>query len=478
MSFATILRERSVDSLITPLLALVTVGVYGLVLSGATASVLDAGGSCAAWPACTGSPMQGLTDIGFFVAVLHRVTTLVVGMLLLGVTLAVWRAEVPRLVQGLVFGAAALYPMQVAIGAFTAVTGGGFWLSVGHLVVGLLIFGAILVALLRWLEISTSHVTSSFDDASQPSSATEVPAQPNPNRTGIAWLVWRARAYLELTKPRLMWLLCFVALAGIGLAGATTGATITWHTIGATMLGGVLAIGASGTFNHVIERDVDQHMERTADRPLATDAIPAWRAVTFGVVLMIASLAVFRFALNPLAAVLGLLAIGFYSVVYTVILKPNTSQNIVIGGAVGALPALIGWAAVTESIGVPAIILGLVIFLWTPAHFYNLALVYKEDYARGGFPMLPIVRGERVTRRHIGYYFGATLGSLTLLGATAGLGALFVLTSVLMSGIFVAALVHLYRQQTPSAAMRTFHASNAFLGAVMVVIVVETLMLA
>jgi protoheme IX farnesyltransferase len=243
-------------------------------------------------------------------------------------------------------------------------------------------------------------------------------------------------------------------------------------TAAATLAGGVLAIGASGTFNHVLERDVDRRMQRTSDRPLATDEVGVRRATAFGVVLTVASLAVFA-SINPLAAGLGLTAILFYSVVYTLLLKPNTVQNTVIGGAAGALPALIGWAAVTGSIGLPGLLLAAVIFLWTPAHFYNLALAYREDYERGGFPMLPVVRGEAVTRRHILWYLGATLSGAVLLGAVTDLGIVYAATSVLLGTVFLWAVVRLHRERTADAAFRAFHASNAYLGALLLAVVVD-----
>jgi protoheme IX farnesyltransferase len=279
----------------------------------------------------------------------------------------------------------------------------------------------------------------------------------------------RAVAYLSLTKPRLMWLLCLVAAAAMVLAA---GRDLDPGTAAATLAGGVLAIGASGTFNHVLERDVDRRMQRTSDRPLATDEVGVRRATAFGVVLTVASLAVFA-SINPLAAGLGLTAILFYSVVYTLLLKPNTVQNTVIGGAAGALPALIGWAAVTGSIGLPGLLLAAVIFLWTPAHFYNLALAYREDYERGGFPMLPVVRGEAVTRRHILWYLGATLSGAVLLGAVTDLGIVYAATSVLLGTVFLWAVVRLHRERTADAAFRAFHASNAYLGALLLAVVVD-----
>jgi len=272
-------------------------------------------------------------------------------------------------------------------------------------------------------------------------------------------------------KPRLMWLLALVAAAAMALAA---GSGLAVETVVYTLGGGVLAIGASGTFNHVLERDIDRRMKRTSDRPLATELVPVRNAVAFGLVLAALSLVAFL-QLNALAAALGFVAIVFYSIVYTLILKPNTVQNTVVGGAAGALPALIGWAAVTGRVGLPGVVLAGVVFLWTPAHFYNLALAYRDDYARGGFPMLPVVRGETVTRKHILWYLAATLAAAGGLAAITGLGVVYAATTVLFGAAFLGAVVHLHRERTEGAALRAFHASNAYLGALLLAVVVDSL---
>ena len=277
------------------------------------------------------------------------------------------------------------------------------------------------------------------------------------------------RAYVELTKPRLMWLLCLVAGAGMALAG-----TPSVRVVVATLGGGVLAIGAAGTFNHVLERDVDRRMARTADRPVATRAVPVGNALAFGGLLTVAALAAFL-SVNVLVAALGLAAIAFYSVVYTLVLKPNTVQNTVLGGAAGALPALIGYAAVAGTPGVPGVALAGVVFLWTPAHFYNLALAYREDYERGGVPMLPVVRGETTTRKHVLLYLGATLLAASALTALSGLGWLYAAVTVAVGAVFLLAVVRLHRERTDAAALRAFHASNAYLGLLLVAVVLDAL---
>ena len=356
---------------------------------------------------------------------------------------------------------------NAAIGAQAALAGPSTVIAPLHLVTAMIIFSALMTALVWQLDAESpaeTHTEGASPTAEDPP-AGEVPTAPDPGPLGVL------RAYVRLTKPYLWWLLSFVALASMGLAA---GGVPPLDVTVATITGGVLAIGASGTFNHVLERDLDRKMQRTADRPLATEQVGVRRALAFGVTLAVASVAVFA-SINWLAAALGLAAIAYYSVVYTLVLKPNTVQNTVIGGLAGSFPAFIGAAAATETIGLPALLLGLVIFLWTPAHFYNLALVYREDYARGGVPMFPVVRGEAATRTHILGWLAATLLAAAALATVGGLGPLYALTVVVFGAAFLLTVVDLHRRPSRGTAWRSFHASNAFLGAVLVAVVVDAL---
>src|SRR5206468_2850653 len=171
-----------------------------------------------------------------------------------------------------------------------------------------------------------------------------------------------------------------------------------------TLVGGTLAAGSANAINCYLDRDIDELMARTRRRPLPSHEVDPERAVVFGIVLGAMSFAVLAFFVNLLAAFLGLLAIAFYVVVYTIFLKRSTPQNIVIGGAAGALPPVIGWAAVTGNVGVPALLLFALVFYWTPPHFWALSLRIRKDYAAAGVPMLPVVRGIPETTRQIGLY--------------------------------------------------------------------------
>ena len=453
------------------LLAATAIGVYLLLLVGATTALTDAASACAAWPVC-GDWWTTPASAAGWLAVGHRVAAVLVGVLGVVALVAGIRAGADRRVLGAMAVGGVLYPVQAGLGAFVAVGGATPTLSGVHLTVGLAIFASLVAALAWALERDTGDPTDGLvdDPDLDPPAA---PATASGEDASDPGAVETAKAYLRLTKPRLMWLLCLVAAAGMALA-ATTDNGLTVGIVLATLGGGVLSIGASGTFNHVFERDIDRRMQRTNDRPLATDIVPVRNALAFGVVLAAGSLALFAWV-NLLAAVLGLAAIVFYSVVYTLLLKPNTVQNTVIGGAAGALPALIGWVAVAGEIGIAGLGLAAVIFLWTPAHFYNLALAYKDDYERGGFPMMPVVRGETETRKQILWYLAATLVAAGALASMEALGAIYALTSVAFGAAFLYFVVRLHYEQTERAAFRSFHASNAYLGALLVAVVIDTL---
>ncbi|NEU56614.1 heme o synthase [Halorussus sp. MSC15.2] len=457
------------------MLAGTAIGVYLLVVVGATTALTDAAAACPTWPACHGRWLVPLDRPKLAVAWGHRVAALGVALALAATTALAWATDTEGRVRAALTTSAVLYPAQVGLGAFAATTATPALLSAVHLVVGMAIFGGIVVALAWTLEPETFDEPTGVEDPEEVPDAHE--PSPAPTAARPDGLLARAKrtgfAYFRLMKPRLMWLLCLVASAAMALAAGSSSA-LQVETVVATLTGGVLSIGASGTFNHVLERDVDKKMNRTADRPAATDQIPVRNAVAFGVLLVALSLGAFL-TVNVLAAALGMFAILFYSVIYTLLLKPNTVQNTVIGGFAGALPALIGGAAVTGRIGLPAVVLAGVIFLWTPAHFYNLALAYKDDYARGGFPMMPVVRGEAVTRKHILLYLGATLLAAGLLSAVTTLGLVYAGTSVAFGALFLWAVVRLHHERTEQAAFRSFHASNAYLGALLLAVVVDAL---
>lgn len=416
-----------------------------------------------------------------FMPEVHFVAAAFIGVVLLGVAVAAWRFDEPFRVRMALLVVVCLYPIQAATGILVA-TGITLVGGSAHLFGAMLLFAVLLVSLVWSLDHAHPHhqpaaVTRlpESQSSSEPSDSTPAPSA-GPRATGSVWARVRAigGAYLRLTKPRLMWLLCLLALAGMGLAAAS-GVELTGVTVVATLGGGVLAIGASGTFNHVYERDRDRRMRRTADRPVVTGQVSPIRATMFGLGLAIGSFTVMVVFVNRVAAVLTMLAVAYYVVAYTVILKPNTVWNIAIGGGAGAFPAVIGWSAVTGGLGLPALVLAAVVVAWTPAHFYNLAIAYREDYANAAYPVLPVVRGIAVTRRRIMYSLGMTMLLAVGLALVVDLGLVYAVGIAGLGGVFLWSVARQFGADDPRVAVRSFHASNAYLGVLLAAVVLETL---
>jgi protoheme IX farnesyltransferase len=243
----------------------------------------------------------------------------------------------------------------------------------------------------------------------------------------------------------------------------------------AVLVGGALAAGGANAINCWIERDRDQVMRRTHDRPLPAGEIDPTSALVFGIALNVVAFVFLTAETNLLAACLTLAATLFYVFVYTIWLKPRTVQNIVIGGAAGAVPALVGWAAVTDRVSAPAWVLFLVVFCWTPAHFWALALKYREDYAAAGIPMLPVVRGVAATTRGILRYAVLTVAVTLTLGLFTDVGAIYLGVAGLAGLLFIGAAVQLVRDGDPKRAIRFFGWSNLYLMLVFVAVAADTL---
>ena len=273
------------------------------------------------------------------------------------------------------------------------------------------------------------------------------------------WGAWRD--YVTLTKPRIMSLLLVTGFCGM-IAGAR-GWPGTGTAVAATV-GLALACGGASALNHVLDRDIDPLMgERTQRRPVASGRVPASRALEFGLALSALSFVLLASAVNLLTAVLALVGNLFYVLVYTRWLKRTTPQNIVIGGAAGAVPPLVGWSAATGHIGLAAWILFAIVFVWTPPHFWALALLIKDNYANAKVPMLPVVRGERETARQIVVYSVVLLGVTLLPWAAGGAGPFYVAAALALGGAFVWLAERLRRDTSPRRAALLFHYSLLYL---------------
>ncbi|HVS28597.1 MAG TPA: heme o synthase [Solirubrobacteraceae bacterium] len=264
--------------------------------------------------------------------------------------------------------------------------------------------------------------------------------------------------YISLTKPKVQSLLLLTTVATMYVAGRPS-----LLLVAATCFGGYLSAGGAGAINHYFDRDIDARMARTASRPIPAGRISPRAGLAFGIALAVASFVELSVAVNVLCATLALAGFAGYVGVYTIWLKRSTPQNIVIGGAAGAIPPLVGWSAVTGTLDPTALYLFAIVFYWTPPHFWALALLMKDEYAKVGVPMLPVVRGEDETRRQILLYTGL-LAVVTLLPVVGGLfGAIYAALAVLLDAAFSTLAIVLARRADRRSALRLYLFSLLYL---------------
>ncbi len=359
--------------------------------------------------------VSGVTHLG----TTHRVLSALAGPPLVALLVAAWFAHrrllVPVLVAGLAFAAAAFAPAHALHIAFASIA-----------------FAAALVA------------TSLAFRGGRAAGVREDP-----------------RDYVTLTKPRIMSLLLLTGFCGmvVGAKGLPSAGLAL-----AAMVGLALACGGASALNHLIDRDIDPLMgARTAKRPVAAGRIPPTHALEFGLALSAASFVLLASVVNVLTAVLALVGNLFYVVVYTRWLKRTTPQNIVIGGAAGAVPPLVGWAAATGNLSAPALMLFAIVVVWTPPHFWALALLIRDQYAAAKVPMLPVVRGVRETTRQIVLYSLALVAVTVLPVIWHVLGAVYLVSALVLGGTLLALALQLRRDATPRRAAILFHFSLLYL---------------
>ena len=288
-------------------------------------------------------------------------------------------------------------------------------------------------------------------------------------------LVWqdtsfKLRQFYELTKPRVVALIVFCAV--IGMLLATPELPPLGRTLAAT-IGIWLVAGAAAAINCLVEQTIDALMTRTRRRPLPSGGITSAEAVAFAGVAGGCGLAMLYNLVNPLTMWLTLGTFVGYAIVYTLVLKPLTPQNIVIGGASGAMPPVLGWSAVTGEVSADALLLFLVIFAWTPPHFWSLALYRTRDFAKAGLPMLPVTHGNRYTRLHVLFYTAILFASALLPYAYGMSGAIYLAAAVVLSGFFLAYAVALYVRYSDALARRTFRYSIFYLAALFAALLVD-----
>jgi protoheme IX farnesyltransferase len=272
----------------------------------------------------------------------------------------------------------------------------------------------------------------------------------------------------EMTKPKVQSLLLFTTVTTMYVAGDPS-----LGLVALTCLGGALSAGGAGAINHALDRDLDRMMKRTADRPVASGRVSPRAAIVFGVLLGCASFALLALTVNPLAAVLAMAGLLGYVLVYTLWLKRSTPQNIVIGGAAGAVPPLVAWAAVTGGLEGTPLYLFAIVFFWTPPHFWALSLLMKDEYARAGVPMMPVVRGEAETRRQILLYTVLLYAVSQLPFCAGAFGAVYLAGSVTLGAVFIAGAMRLLRRPGRRTALRLYLYSLAYLALLFGVMVAD-----
>ena len=399
------------------------VGTFVLLLSGAYMRGASATMACLSWPLCgaiveINLPVPYAPTINFptegapAIAMLHRYIAAGVGIVIALACIEAWRhrRDAPGL-GPLAIATAAIFLAQVAIGAANPLTRFSQWALAAHPA----------VASLLWCSV-----------------------------VGLAAVAWRpasrqgalVRDLIALTKPAIMSLLLLTALGGMFLAER---GVPPFGLLAATLIGGAAASGGAASLNHYFDRDLDERMRRTRTRPLPAHRVSNGIAIWWGIGLNAVAFVVLAAFTNLLAAALAIGGTVFYILVYTIWLKRTTAQNIVIGGAAGAIPPLVGWAAITGSLDLSAWLLFAIVFFWTPAHFWALALLIRDDYERAGVPMLPVVRGDEATTWNILAYATSLLPLTLLLFIASGLGYVYLAAAIVLGALFIGYAFRLLR---------------------------------
>jgi protoheme IX farnesyltransferase len=443
---------------------------YALLLIGTYVRAEGAGLAFRDWPLMGGRLVPSLTVAGAVEMFLHRGLAVAVTAL---VTWLAVRARTARPRSGLLVTltslAVALLVTQVVLGGVNVVTELATIPRAAHVGVSALIWASVVaIVVVARREPQAGERTQDEREDAEPMGA----PREDPSSGDDGSVRDTVSAYVALTKPRIIVLLLITTVPAMILAAA--GMPPMWLIL-ATLLGGTAAAGSANAINMYLDRDIDELMRRTRRRPLPRHRVAPEAALRFGFVLGAVSFAFLALVVNVLAAVLALAAIAFYVFVYTMWLKRSTDQNIVIGGAAGAAPVLVGWAAVTGTLAWPAWVLFAVVFVWTPPHFWALAMKVREDYAAAGIPMMPVIRGGDETRRQILRYSLVLFGVTLLLVPVASMGPIYLTTAVVLGGVFVYRALELRRTRSDAKAWRLFRYSVVYLAALFGAVALDAL---
>lgn len=432
-----------------------SLAIFLLLVSGTFVSITGASQVCSAWPVCI--PLNQPEMISSWLDFFHRLTTLISAILMAKLVIKAWkdyRDQTAILV--LVTISAVLFFSQALMGAVESARGYPAYLIGLHSATSISVWVSLAsLTILVWLRVPQKSIPES--------------GMSRVERRSLKRLILD---YLMLTKPVVVALLLVTTVAGMVVGGKSWP---SFSTLGWTLFAGFLAAGGSSAINQYIDRFDDLMMQRTKKRPLPSGRLTPAEGLAFGVASALISFYLMVSLVNLVAALLTLAGIIYYVLIYSILLKKTTVQNIVIGGGAGAIPPLVGWAATTGGLNIPALLLFAVVFLWTPPHFWALALVRRKDYARAGVPMLPVVRGEKQTRWQI-FLYTLELVILTLLLPVFGLGGSVYLVGAVILGVYLLLFAwRVWKNSGNKVAWQMYRHSSMYLAFLFLVLMFDAL---
>ena len=432
----------SLSSSFARLTLFVLIAVFLVTIGGRLISISNATEVCSGWPLCQPQGTSGWMQI------FHRVSAGFASILMLYLLYRAWRdMRDHRLLLPLAALTVVLFFAQVLVGAMEVTRGFPLYLMVLHA----------LTVVALWAGLLGLVILSGL-------MARETVAFPPLD------LKQRLRDFLTLTKPIVVLLLLVTTYAGMVVGGkAWPPASLTFWTL----VGGFMAAGGSSAINQYIDRDLDKNMQRTQKRPLAAGRMTPAEGLAFGLAISVSSFYIFAAFVNLLAAFLSLAGIVYYVVLYSILLKKATVQNIVIGGGAGAIPPLVGWVAATGGLNIPALFLFVIVFMWTPPHFWALAIVRKKDYSRAGVPMMPVVRGEKETRWQILIYTLELVTVTLLLPIFKFTGSIYLISALVLGGSLIYTAWKVWKVPGNKVAWKMYRWSSMYLAFIFLALMLD-----
>ncbi|GAB4503490.1 MAG: hypothetical protein Fur0043_04820 [Anaerolineales bacterium] len=432
----------SLTSSFARLTLLAFVAVFLVTLGGRLVNLSGATTACSGWPLCLPQGTPGWMQLS------HRASAGFAALVMLALLYHAWRdLRDHRILLPLATVSVTLYFAQAFVGAMEVTRGFPVYLTILHALTNVALWLGLLGLVLASGVLARETVAFPPLDIKQ-----------------------RARDFLTLTKPIVVALLLVTTYAGMVVGGK---AWPSWQLTFWTLMGGYMAAGGASALNQYIDRDLDKNMQRTQKRPLAAGRMTPAEGLAFGLALSVLSFYVYAAFVNLLAALLSLAGFLYYVVLYSLLLKKATVQNIVIGGGAGAIPPLVGWAAATGSLNVPAFLLFCIVFLWTPPHFWALAIVRQKDYARAGVPMLPVVRGEKAARRQILVYTLELVIVTLLLPLLDFTGTIYLVSALALGGWLLHTAWQVWRKEGNKIAWKMYRYSSMYLAFLFLALMVD-----